>query len=194
MSSSNVPRVRNDDAAVLSRLRAGDAATFDGTFRRWYPSLVRFAQRILTDRAQAEEIVQDVFLELWHRRETLEGTASAQAWLFLAARNRAFNVLRRERMIARLTPRVNVAIAPARYDEASDALAGIEEAELHDAISHAIDALPPRCREVFMLSRRRGLRHAQIAAQLGITVKAVEAQITRALRQLRDVLSPWLRA
>lgn len=194
MSSSNIPRVLNDDAAVLSRLRAGDTATFDGIFRCWYPSLVRFAQRILTDRARAEEIVQDVFLELWRRRETLEDTPSAQAWLFLAARNRAFNVLRRERTVARLTPRVNVAIAPTCFDDAGDVLGGIAEAELHEAITHAIDALPPRCREVFLLSRRRGLRHAQIAAQLGITVKAVEAQITRALRHLRDVLSPWLRA
>ena len=194
MSSSNVPRVRNDEAALLSRLRDGDAAAFDSVFRRWYPSLVQFGQRILGDRAQAEEIVQDVFLELWRRRETLGETTSAHAWLFLAARNRAFNVLRRQRMITRVTPRVNVSIERARSDETGDVLGVIAEAELHDAITRAVAALPPTCREVFLLSRRRGLRHVQIAAQLDISVKAVEAHITRALRQLRDILSPWLRA
>ncbi len=80
------PRTSPADHQLLARLAAGDEAAFDEIFRTWYAALVRFAERLIGDRANAEEVVQDVLLSLWRQRELLRGHGSAQAWLFRATR------------------------------------------------------------------------------------------------------------
>ena len=175
------------DAELWASLRAGDAAAFDAIFRAWYATLVRFVERITRDRGAAEEIVQDVMLELWRRRELLPDDGSPQAYLFRSARNRALNHLRHLRVHRRSEPEL---VAEPRHEVRADSeLAG---AELARAAARAIAELPPRTREVFELSRGRGLRYAEIADLLGISVKAVEANMGRALRMLREQLAAWL--
>jgi RNA polymerase sigma-70 factor (ECF subfamily) len=178
-----------EDQQLLARLRADDAAAFDALFRTGYAPLVRFTDRMVRDAAAAEELVQEVMLELWRRRHALDPAGSAQAYLFQAARNRALNHLRHRRVVARTEPLLadDEAVAPS-------ALATVEETELEDAVRAAVATLPPRCRQVFELSRGRGLRYAEIAGLLGVSVKAVEAQMGRALRHLRARLAPWLPA
>ncbi|HYD54607.1 MAG TPA: RNA polymerase sigma-70 factor [Gemmatimonadaceae bacterium] len=175
------------DADLLLRLRAGDAAAFEAVFRAWYAPLVRLAEGMLHDRGAAEEVVQDVMLELWRRRESLDSSGTPQAYLFRSARNRALNQLRHRRVQARTEPQL-VAEVPAI--PRADAVAGAEE--LAEAVRQAIESLPPRCREVFELSRMHGLRYTEIAQTLGVSIKAVEAQMGRALRTLRERLAPWL--
>src|SRR6476619_8360501 len=94
--------MRADD--LLERLRKGDEAAFDSIFRAWYPSLVRSAESIVRSRAVAEEVVQDVMLELWRRRESLASDSSPQAYLFQSTRNRALNHVRHERVEKRSEP------------------------------------------------------------------------------------------
>jgi RNA polymerase sigma-70 factor (ECF subfamily) len=175
------------DRALLDRLREGDTAAFDALFRAWYAPLVRLAEGMLRDRAVAEEIVQDVLLELWRRRETLVLDGSPQAYLFQATRNRALNHIRHLRVRQQGEPQV---IAEMSRSVAGDTQLIAEEIET--ALRSAINELPPRCREVFELSRMRGLRYAEIAETLGISVKTVEAQMGKALRTLRERLAPWL--
>jgi RNA polymerase sigma-70 factor (ECF subfamily) len=172
-----------NDAELLGRLRAGDADAYDAVFRAWYAPLVRLAEGMLHDRGTAEEVAQDVMLELWRRRESLDTEGSPQAYLFRAARN----VLRHHRVHERTEPHLIATTNPAPF---ADAESGAKE--LEGAIREAMDALPPRCREVFELSRVHGLRYAEIAATLGISVKAVEAQMGRALRVFRERLAEWL--
>jgi RNA polymerase sigma-70 factor (ECF subfamily) len=175
------------DRALLDRLRVGDTAAFDAIFRAWYAPLVRLAEGMLRERAVAEEIVQDVLLELWRRRESLVLDGSPQAYLFQATRNRALNHIRHLRVRQQGEPQV---IAEMSRTVVGDAQ--LVEEEIETALRDAIDALPPRCREVFELSRVRGLRYAEIAETLGISVKTVEAQMGKALRTLRERLAPWL--
>jgi RNA polymerase sigma-70 factor (ECF subfamily) len=172
---------------LLARLRHGDAAAFDAVFRAWYAPLVRLADALLHDRGAAEEVVQDVMLELWRRRESLDPAGTPQAYLFRSTRNRALNQLRHRRVQARTEPQL-VAEAPA----SPRADLGLGADELERTIRDAVESLPPRCREVFELSRVHGLKYGEIAATLGVSVKAVEAQMGRALRTLRERLAPWL--
>ena len=176
-----------DDPELLARLRGGDEDAFDTIFRTWYPRLVRLADGLVRDQAVAEELVQDVMLELWRRREQLAPDSSPQAYLFQATRNRALNHLRHLQVQRRAEPHVLEHVA-----RESPAPPAVEAEEIDVAVRRAIDELTPRCREVFELSRVQGLRYAEIAATLGISVKAVEAQMTKALRTLRDRLAPWL--
>lgn len=175
------------DRELLDRLRQGDRDAFDAVFRAHYPTLVGVAERIAGERAVGEEVAQDVMLELWRRHETISVDESLRAYLIRAARNRALNHLRHERMKIRTAPRaagetVTPAEAPAR----------LAEAEIEAAVRAAVDTLPDRCREVFELSRGQGLRYAEIASVLGISVKTVEAQMGKALRVLRERLAPFL--
>ena len=178
-----------DDRELLARLARGDEAAYDAIFRAWYAPLVRATQAIVRDDAVAEELVQDAMLELWRRREQLDAEGSPQAYLFRATRNRALNHLRHLAVQRR-------SAAALELDESREASAPAElvARELEDAVREAIAALPPRCREVFELSRGRGLRYAEIAETLGIGVKAVEANMGRALKSLRTQLGPWLPA
>lgn len=175
------------DQELLQRLRQGDTAAFDAIFRVWYGPLVGTAERMLRDRAVAEEFVQDVMLELWRRRETLAADGSAQAYLFQATRNRVLNHLRHLKIEQRSEPEVR-----GEGSSTPHADAGVVEAELDIAVQRAVQSLPDRCREVFELSRVHGLKYAEIARTLGISVKTVEAQMGKALRTLRERLAPWL--
>jgi len=175
------------DRELLERLRQGDSAAFDEIFRTWYGPLVGTAERMLRDRAVAEELVQDVMLELWRRRETLAADGSAQAYLFQATRNRVLNHLRHLKIEQRSEPDVREESSSTPHADA-----GVVEEELDVAVQRAVQSLPDRCREVFELSRVHGLKYAEIARQLGISVKTVEAQMGKALRTLRERLAPWL--
>ena len=175
------------DSELLERLRRGDTTAFDAIFRTWYGPLVGTAERMLRDRAVAEELVQDVMLELWRRRETLSSEGSAQAYLFQATRNRVLNHLRHLKIEQRSEPELRGG-SPAS-PSADSALA---HEELNVAVQRAVQALPDRCREVFELSRVHGLKYAEIAKTLGISVKTVEAQMGKALRTLRERLAAWL--
>lgn len=179
------PRLESNE--LLERLRQGDETAFDAIFRAWYPSLVRAAESIVQSRAVAEEVVQDVMLELWRRRESLARDSSPQAYLFQSTRNRALNHVRHERVERRGEPEA-VGLAAVN----ASAPAQLVEEEIEVALRSAVSELPARCREVFELSRTHGLKYAEIATVLGISVKTVEAQMGKALRTLREKLAPWL--
>lgn len=177
-----------DKDDLIERLRQGDEAAFDAIFRAWYPSLVRAAESLVRSRAVAEEVVQDVMLELWKRRENIATDSSPQAYLFQSTRNRSLNYLRHQRVERDAEPQLS-------RDEGVDSTAHslVVEEEIHVAMKRAVDRLPVRCREVFELSRTHHLRYSEIAEVLGISIKTVEAQMGKALRILREELAPWLK-
>lgn len=166
----------------------GDHAAFDTLFRAYYASLVGFAQSLVRERALAEELSQDVMLELWRRRESLVLQESVRAYLYQSVRNRALNHLRHERIERTRQPDLepDASMAPPPDQE-------VAERDIDAAVRAAIAKLPPRCREVFEASRVHGLTYGEIATTLGISVKTVEAQMGKALRILREELAPMIK-
>lgn len=167
---------------LLAAIATGDEAAFERLFRAWYPRLADHALRMLGDNDLAEEAAQEVFIALWRGRERLPTADALAGYLHRAVRNRALNQLR-----GRHGDRVDAdgllatAVAP-------EAPARIEAADLQRRLLLALDALPPRTREVFLLSREQQLSYAAIATTLGISVKTVETLMGRALRSLREAL------
>ena len=170
----------------VERIRAGDEPAFEALFRALAPGLCALVTRYVGTRAVAEEIVQDLFLELWTRRAELSIDQSIAAYLFTAARNRALNHRKRERRIIDLAPSER----PGDVDPTARG-----EAELLDALElqDAIAQLPARCRLIFTLNRHQDLSYTEIASSLGLSVKTVETQMGRALRALRDRLRHLVR-
>lgn len=176
-----------DDRELLARLQRGDEGAFDAVFRTWYPVLVRVAAAMLHDQDAAEEVAQDVMHELWRRAHVMEAEMSIRAYLLRSVRNRALNHVRHQRV--RRETRGDV---EALYNEPVASDQPLIAGELIEATRKAVAELPPRCREVFELSRVDGLRYAEIAAALGISERTVEAQMGKALKVLRERLAPWL--
>ena len=172
---------------LQERIRAGDERAFDSVFRTHYAHLVRVAESMLRESALAEEIAQEVMLELWRRRESLELEQTFAAYLIRSTRNRALNHIRHQRVVAREA--AAAAIEPQASRSAEEELLGVE---LQQAVREAIDALPEKSREVFRLSREQGLKYAEIASVLEISVKTVEKRMGQALSELRERLAPWV--
>lgn len=180
-------REQPDDHELLERLRGGEQAAFDVVFRAHYAALVLLAESMLRSRAAAEDVVQEVMLELWRRRAELQIQESFRAYLVRSTRNRSLNQIRHANVQRRAEPEL------AREEAVAPAGASVVVAsELREAIVAAVAELPPACREVFVLSRTQGLRYAEIASTLGISVKTVESQMGKALRHLRTRLAQWL--
>jgi RNA polymerase sigma-70 factor (ECF subfamily) len=177
-----------DESELLARLRRSDDDAFAAIFREHYSWLVLAAARLLGDRSSAEEVVQDVMLELWRRREELMLTGPLRAYLHQSARNRALNHLRHDRTVRQSEPHVRPPSAAPRPD------ARVSSRELRAVVAEAMAELSPAQREVFEMSRRDGLTYPEIASVLDISVKTVEARMGRALRHLRERLAPWLPA
>lgn len=178
-----------EDRELLDRIRRGDREAFDWAFRAYYAPLVGVAESLVRSRALAEELVQDVMLALWQKRDTMVVDDSVRAYLHKATRNRAFNHLRHERVQKKSAPYVAESpfVPPSAH-------AHLADAEIAAAVGAALEHLPDRCREVFELSRGKNMKYAEIATALGISVKTVEAQMGKALRILREQLAPWLPA
>ena len=175
-----------DDLELLARLQRGDDAAFAELFRAHYAVLVIAADRVLDDRAAAEDIAQEAMLEFWRRRDALPPDTRARAYLYQSVRNRALNHIRHLRVARRAEPDVPLPTASAPTDAA--ALTG----ELDTAMKAAVGALPPDVRETFQMSRVDGLTYSEIARIQNISVKTVEARMGRALRSLRERLAAWL--
>ena len=175
------------ERALQQRIRAGDESAFDTVFRTHYAHLVRMAESVVREHALAEEVAQEVMLELWRRRETLQVEQTFRAYLLRSTRNRALNHVRHQRVVAR-----EAAIAAIDSPSAPSAEDEVLGTELEQAVRAAIDGLPKKCREVFLLSRDQGLKYAEIAVALEISVKTVEKRMGQALAELRQRLDQWL--
>ncbi len=187
------PADPESDSNVVARIRAGDERAFESLVLAHYNELCVFTARMTGSRATAEEIVQDVFLQLWRQRDRLAVSGSIVAYLYVAVRNRALNELHRERRWRRWIEQVT----RERDEDAGragrlDADERVRSRDLEQAIERAIAALPPRCRQVYVLRRQEGLSYAEIAQLVGVTPKTVDVQIGKALRLLRRYLAEWL--
>jgi RNA polymerase sigma-70 factor (ECF subfamily) len=180
------PAERSDDAdnPVLVRLRQGDVQALDLLLTNYSAGLIRYAATIVGSIDAAEDVVQDVFIKVWNVRSTLKPTGDFGAYLLRMTRNRALDVMRHERAEARRHQTAD-ALERVGYNEGAVA---VETDELARRLFHAIDSLPQRSRDVFLMRKRSGLSSVAVAQALGITVAAVHVHLSRALRRIAIVL------
>ena len=153
---------------------------FEAMFRQFQPMLVRYAATMLYSREDALEVVQEVFIKIWQKREELEFGDHLKAYLFRAVRNQALNRIQRNKI-------ETVSLDEQLYLMVEDNEASADEHRKQQlaSIFREIEQLPPNCREIFLMSRVEGLSHKEIAGILEISTKTVENQIGIALRKIR---------
>jgi RNA polymerase sigma-70 factor (ECF subfamily) len=180
------------DAPQETSVQAWDADAFTSIYRAHFASLCGVARRYVRTREAAEELVQDVLLRVWEQRSDWAVRESVQAYLHAAVRNHALDALKRQAVARRWQARVvrdgeaGIGRRPATADDA------VVARELAQAVARLVAALPPRCREAYVLRREQFLSLDEIARVMGIAPKTVEIQIGLALRALRRGLADWL--
>jgi RNA polymerase sigma-70 factor (ECF subfamily) len=172
--------------ALFLQVEGDNYRAFEAIFKRTYPSLCTYANRIVKDRELAEELVDDVFCNVWRNRKRIQIKASFRSYLIASVRNKSFDCLRK------LKNRRNLALDTVSEvaNGQSIALEEIIFEELNQQIEGAIQALPRQCRTIFQMSRNEDLRYKEIAAILQISIKTVDTQMGRALKHLRKAVLP----
>ena len=177
------------DLSLIGLITRGDEQAFDRLFTDWYGKLYTYAYSVLSDETKAGEAVQAVFCRIWEKRAQLQVHSSIKAYLYGSVYNECMNWLRREKQVK--AHRIHV-LRSSNRAEADNAAGKVEMGELEEKLKQAMDELPDQCRAIFQLSRFGGLKYREIAGQLNLSVKTVEAQVSKALKQLRSKLADFL--
>ncbi|MEM1215974.1 MAG: RNA polymerase sigma-70 factor [Bacteroidota bacterium] len=165
----------------VQRLRTGDEQALEWLFSQYYRYLVVSSYNILQDDARAKDLVQDVFFKLWNQRASLTDITNVKAYLRRAVVNKSIDEVRRNKRIS-LRDEWHEDTSRGTTIGADDELAA---QDLKTVIHAAIERLPERCRLIFSLSRFEQLPQKEIAEQLGVSIKTVENQMTKALKLIR---------
>lgn len=184
----------HSDEFFMSRFKSGDEKAFESVFNSDYNRIVGFCTQFTNDFERARNQAQEAFLNLWINREKIESLNGIRSFLYTYAKSSCLNYIRHKKVTGRY--------ADSKLLETEDSLNreilesfdfhSLEFLELEDIIQKSVEELPPQCRQVFVLSRFEGKRNKEIADELGISVKSVEANITRAIKSLKANLSDYL--
>ena len=175
-----------EEEEVLKKLANDDRKEFELLFKTYYTELCRFAHKYVRDETASEEIVQEVFINIWERRSELNINSSIKAYLYTAIRNRSFNYIKLQLPKEQKKTDVDV-LSTFEADNDEEELL-LEDLKVY--VNEAIEALPKKCKAIFVMSRNAGMTYKEIAEELDISVKTVENQIGLALKKLREKLNP----
>lgn len=178
------------DQELATLLKKGDEGAFTEIYERYHSLLFVYAHKKLNNKQEAEDLIQEVLTALWNNRFELFIRSSLATYLFTAVRNKAFDLFAHKKVEAKYIASLQNFIE----DTGVQADFLVRENDLKNLIERETQALPPRMRAVFQLSRNKNLKHKEIAEALNISEQTVSTQIKKALRVLRMRLdfSSWL--
>ncbi|HEX2532322.1 MAG TPA: RNA polymerase sigma-70 factor [Chitinophagaceae bacterium] len=174
------------DEELFSLTQREDLKAFEALYCRYWPELTDAAYRRLQSRQKAEDLVQELFISLYHKREELQFTVSLRAYLNQALKFKVLNEYRSEQ--------VRTAYAKTVFfrGQGKNVFAlDVETKELQQQLEGVLSGLPDKCRQVFRMSRLEQMTHKEIALELRISVSTVEKHIGKALRTLRERLKAY---
>lgn len=171
-----------DDAELVLLIKKGDIKAFNAIYYRYIPKVLSFLKGFYTTDYQSEEIVQEIFVSIWEKRERLDENLSFPAYVFKAARNRIYNSYR-----AKVK---QLAFNDSFHYQADKGRNSTEEyishKELQEHLDDLINELPPVQKKVFLMSRNNGLTNEEIAQRLNLSRRTVEHHIYRALKYFKQ--------
>lgn len=174
------------DSKLFKQIKKGNTLAFQTVFKRYYQNLCIYASSILKNDANAEEIVQNLFVKLWEKKENIDISTSPKNYLYRSVRNSCFNFIEHNKIKLRHHQK-EINEAKTRILPENNYI----EVNLYDQIHDAINSLPEKRREIFRLSREEGLKYREIAKYLNISIKTVETQMGLAIKHLRKKLKHY---
>ena len=179
--------VREFEQITVKALKEGSVDAFDLCFRRFYAPLVAFARSKTSDKDIAEEIVQNVFAELWERRETIPLKTEIKQYLFSVVRNDCYDFARHRKVEQKYLDYLNN-----RQDDSTAFFDTLVDEDFQKLIKEVYNSLPEQCRIIFYMSRLEEMSYKAISEKLEISIKTVENQIGKALKLVRQLLDKSL--
>jgi len=178
---------------IIEYLNKKQGAAFEIVFNIFYPRLVYFAKEYVPYE-DAKNLVQDAFVSFWEKNPAISSESQLQSYLYTIVKNNCLMNLRREKIRKEYNNEESVRIENQINISALEEIdtSAIAFQEIESIIAKTLEELPPRCREIFILSRFEGKSNLEVASELGISSKAVEAQITKALKIFRTTLKDYL--
>lgn len=176
------PNLVSKEQLTILPLATINEHNFQIVFKRFYNPLCNFAASIVKDDKLAQDVVQDVFTHLWDKRNAISISENEKSYLFSAVKNKSIEKLRQQMSESQLADAIRIMQEQPVEIEADKYL-------LREHINNSLRQLPPKCKQIFELSKMNGLTYAEIAEELDISVKTVENQIGKAYRILRDLLA-----
>lgn len=173
----------NTNRNLFKRLAERDESGFEQVYRLYFPRLFTYSLKIVGDKNQAKDVVQDVFIKLWENPEVLD-KENPEAYIFKTVRNASLNAIRHLKAIDTLKIKVKERCEGDELyftDFMGSEPTQLIDKELQTNFENVLNSLPQKCREVFTLSRKEGLRNREIAEKLNISKKNVEKHISKAL-------------
>jgi RNA polymerase sigma-70 factor (ECF subfamily) len=170
--------------------RSNDKQAFELLFRKYYQRLCGFANKFIANQQESEEIVQEVFLNIWKKRDHLKLEDQIRPYLFKSVQNLCFNFIEHQKVVDNYYSVIEVVYKNQLEDFNTYEL--LLYKELQNRVDKAMTSLPEQCRRIFKMSREEGLKYSEIAEMLGISVKTVETQMSRALAKLKVELKDYL--
>lgn len=175
----------DNDQLLFTQLSRCDYCSFELLFKKYYNGLCLFAFKYVQDTGSAEDIVSDLFSRLWEKREQLTIDTSVKSYLFTSVKNQSLDFLNRA---YNRNVQVSEKIPEPFTKNEINPQQVAEYKELYYRIEEAISILPKQCGIIFRMSRDNGMKYHEIASLLGLSVKTVETQMGRALKNLRESL------
>jgi RNA polymerase sigma-70 factor (family 1) len=172
-----------EDAVLLCAIAQSDIHAFEQLYHRHWHHLFIAAYNVLKDKAACEDIVQEVFLQVWKRRETIHIETTLEAYLHSIVRYSVFRHIKKEQVGSRLFEQLTSRMYNATPEDITI------EKNIHSHIAGAVSNLPVKCREIYRLSREEQLTHHEIATRLNISTKTVENHISIALKKIRFTIT-----
>ncbi len=168
----------------IKGLSQSNESSLEALFNYYYPRLYNFSKSFLKIETGIDDILQEVFLKIWHNRTNITSVSTFNAYIFTITRNLLLNELRSRLNNQRVKDQIQKLSVASEYDSFGQ----VEYNDLKEKIDDIIDALPDRQKEVFILSRKEGLSHKEIAGKLGISTKTVEYHISLSISSLKNKL------
>lgn len=178
-----------NELLILKKIKGGDIKAFEDLFRCYYFPLCCYAAGITGQMEVAEEIVEELFYVLWKEREHLQIFQSVKSYLYRATRNHSLQYCEHEEVRNRHRESV---LATSASEQSTDPHQQMEYEELQKFINNTLEKLPVRRRQIFEMHRMEGRKYSEIAARLSLSVKTVEAEMTKALRTLRKEVETYI--
>lgn len=170
----------------LSKNKHNSKAAFEDIFNGNYANMVYFSFNIIKDKREAEDIVQEAFLNYWNRKhEVSQDLTAIKSFLYTAVKNASLNVLRHQKVIKKFQDQL-----PQILVDDKSIVNAIIQAEVISKIHNALESLPPGCRQISRMSYLDDKNNHEIALELGISVNTVKTQKQRAMQLLRQKLTP----
>ncbi|HKG04845.1 MAG TPA: RNA polymerase sigma-70 factor [Pedobacter sp.] len=175
------------DEELLALLKSGDRAAFTEIYNRYWKRMFALAGKKLNDLDEAKEVVQEIFIRLWERSAQIEVESNLGAYLAVSVKYRIINKLDQHYIRKNYVDNL-----PASSEVDNSTQEWLDFEEVRERLAKLVSELPEKCRLVFVMSREQGLSHKQIASELDISEKTVEAHLSKATKTLRTGLNSFL--